>query len=65
MNYSFFLFCELAKLLQPKKFPSNLEYDMLFESLVGEYRLYVVSEFNDSYQPEYECIEKYLKSLKP
>jgi hypothetical protein len=60
-NYSFFLFCKLYDAY----FHPTLEYDLLFGEMVGLYEDYCASSFNSYDSSEYDCMESYIKSIKP
>ncbi len=57
-NYSFFLFTMLILPHMPK----DLEYDVLYDLIVNQYDKYVISEYNDLYRNEYECMEDFIKN---
>jgi hypothetical protein len=56
-NYSFFLF---TMLILPY-IPEYVEYDVLYDRIVNQYDKYVISEYNDLYRNEYECMEDFIK----
>ncbi len=56
-NYSFFLF---TMLILPHM-PEYEEYDVLYALIVNQYDKYVISEYNDLYKNEYDCIEDFIK----
>ena len=58
-NYSFFLF---SKLYESVNGISEEPYDLLFSEIAQAYSKYVSSSYNDSYEPEYECMLNFLKS---
>lgn len=60
MTYSFYLFCRLREVI----LPSELEYDLQFESDIELYNQYFVSQYNDENIGEYQCIVNYINSLK-
>ncbi len=59
-GYGIFLMIELARLIG--LIDQNLEYDLTWEMGQNLYKDYSVSKFNDTYEPEYECMTKYLKN---
>ena len=57
-EYQFFLFTQLFNvIIEPE-----CEYDMLYPIVRNEMDKYLDSDFNDSNEPEYECMEWYLKA---
>jgi len=58
MNYSFYLFVQLRMTIAP----STTEYDIQFGIDCKMYQDYLVSDYNDFYYSEYECMVNYLKS---
>jgi hypothetical protein len=59
-GYGIFLMIELARLaglIDP-----NLEYDLTWVMGQNLYTDYSASKFNDTYEPEYERMTKYLKN---
>jgi hypothetical protein len=57
-EYQFFLFTQLFKVISEPE----CEYDMLYTIVCDELQNYFVSEFNDDNEPEYECMEWYLRA---
>ena len=55
--YSFYLFSKLFDVIAKE----NYEYDLMFEEVKALYDEYLSSAFNDSTQPEYECMERFLE----
>jgi hypothetical protein len=41
--------------------PEYVEYDVLYDRIVNQYDKYVISEYNDLYRNEYECMEDFIK----
>jgi hypothetical protein len=60
MSYGFFLFTKLYDNFFCED--DDLEYDLLFDKLVGIYRDYQLSTYNDNNQDEYSCITYYFKN---
>ncbi len=61
-DYSFYLFVQLRMLYAP----SELPYDIMYGEDLQEFENYLESEFNKDTEPEYECMEAYLKhKFKP
>lgn len=57
-TYSFFLF---TKLYEEVNGISNEPYDILFDKVSEAYDKYSNSEYNNMYEPEYECMLNFLK----
>lgn len=57
-EYQFFLFTQLFNVIVEPE----CEYDILYSTVKHYFDAYMVSEFNDSNEPEYECMEWYLKA---
>lgn len=60
MNYNKFLFAMLIK----DMIASDLEYDMLYDIAIREYKYFEDSDFNDENISEYDCIVAYIKANK-
>ena len=61
-DYSFYLFVQLRMLYAP----SELPYAIMHGEDLQEFKNYLESEFNKDTEPEYECMEAYLKhKFKP
>jgi hypothetical protein len=59
--YSFFLFTKLYDIIIKA---DDYAYDVLFDDLVGHYKQYQSSFYNDENKPEYECIVAFLEDNK-
>lgn len=57
-EYQFFLFTQLFN----HYIKTECEYDTLYDIVSMELEEYFISDFNDSNEPEYECMEGYLKA---
>ena len=62
-NYSFFLFSQLYNAIMPQT-ATEMSYDELFYEVSDLYEEYKESTYNDSNQPEYECVVNYLSNKK-
>jgi hypothetical protein len=60
-TYSFFLFTKLYDVVNGI---SNDPYDLQFDNLSEAYDKYSNSEYNNLYEPEYECMLAFLESSK-
>jgi hypothetical protein len=60
ISYSEYLFSRLV--CEYKQSFREMEYDTFFASIPILYKEFEESAFNDPSEPEYECIEKYIKS---
>lgn len=60
-HYSFFLFSKLMDVVFPKP---DLEYDLRYEEVYGEYRKFIHSKYNDFFRGEYDCMIDYLQAVK-
>lgn len=58
-DYQFFLFTQLFNVHIDN---TDVPYDMLYPIVKDSFDKYLDSEFNDSNEPEYECMEWYLKA---
>lgn len=61
-GYGIFLMIELARIAGI--IPKDLEYDLTWERGEELHMEFETSKFNDSYKPEYECMEEFLKTKK-
>ena len=59
-GYGIYLMIELAKIYGVIE--KELEYDLTWEQGQGLHQEFVGSEFDDSHEPEYECMVAFLKS---
>jgi len=62
-NYSFFLFSQLYNDIMPQT-ATEMSYYELFYEVSDLYNEYVKSTYNDSNEPEYECMVNYLSNKK-
>jgi hypothetical protein len=62
-TYSFFLFTKLYEAVNGNGL-SDEPYDYQYEAMSHLYKQYEASEYNDSYEPEYECMLSFLESYK-
>lgn len=58
-TYSFFLFTKLYEVVNGI---SNDPYDLQFDKVSEAYDKYSNSEYNNMYEPEYECMLAFLNS---
>jgi hypothetical protein len=58
-EYQFFLFTQLFNVHIDI---TDVPYDMLYSIVKDNFDKYLDSEFNDSNEPEYECMDWYLKA---
>lgn len=67
MNYSEFLFSQLfMNHVTDKGITTEIEYDLIFETVKSSYEAFNNSEFNIDTVSEYDCIIAYLKEeIKP
>ena len=56
MEYSLFLFMMLYQEVNKL----TLEYDLLYQVILKDFKKYNDSQFNDPDKPEYDCMSKYL-----
>lgn len=61
-GYGIFLMIELARLAGI--IPQELEYDITWKMGSELYIEFKASSFDDSYEPEYECIQNFLNTKK-
>lgn len=61
-GYGIFLMIELARLAGI--IPQELEYDITWEMGNNLYDEFKASSFDDSFEPEYECIQNFLNTKK-
>lgn len=54
-NYSFYLFAKLFD----EYIGHQYEYDLMFQDINNLFTLYSLSEYNNSNQPEYECMVEF------
>lgn len=59
MNYSFFLFNKLYDSIFGVD--HELEYDLMFDNMLSLFNEYECSQYNDEFEPEYECMVRFLK----
>ena len=61
-GYGIFLMIELARIAGI--IPKDLEYDEIWGRGEKLHKEFESSKFNDTYNPEYECMEEFLKDYK-